>query len=605
MSLVTRAAARNVLPSSHVILEQVGAAHAQNPTAAIIPNLDEELLAHILRLPREEIARRRHPARADEGYVDFFGSAVRADEIAFRRRRFAPAAVGASAHIRALWSIKTIPCCTETWQYLTDTCHACGAVQGWRNAWRLDRCDRCGTRLDRAEAQEVDLPLRESLGFLIGLLDPDPNRRLRARAELPDTLADWDGGMVLELGLALMTLTRDPYQPKRKNAVPAADRAAYATALAQAAMLVRGWPATLIPALERAVVARSRSRQNVRYTGVPGHLPALTSEMLPELVRAAIMNALAPIMAAPGKTPAGQIGMMEAVYLIRRPIRDLAPARREGRLRTRICLRANRILPTLDRAEVEYIGDFLKNRISAEGASHRFDLPAYAVTLIADARHISIENHPFLVTRYRNPQLHKAELDRFKASLRDAALKPAARGDQAPTRSIDDPIPLHRAARAIGGGFKPWGTIIDHLLSRAAPFTMSDARASRIQISARDAHSLHSLDLSLTTPSTLLLTCSQRDALEILNLPGKHSHLLKQFAEADDQWEMDWDVVLRLARTRITLTELSATSGIRATKLEILLDEEGCPRADPLGWWREEALDALRRVAAVTAAPPR
>lgn len=316
------------------------------------------------------------------------------------------------------------------------------------------------------------------------------------------------------------------------------------------------------------------------------------------------MNALAPIMAAPGKTPAGQIGMMEAVYLIRRPIRDLAPARREGRLQTRICLRANRILPTLDRAEVEYIGDFLKNRISAETASHRFDLPGYAVTLIADARHISIENHAFLVTRYRNPQLHKAELDRFKASLRDAALKPAARGDQAPTRSIGDPIPLHRAARAIGGGFKPWGMIIDHMLSGATPFTMSDARASRIQISARDAHSLHSLDLSLTTPSTLLPTCSQRDALEILNLPGRHSHLLKQFAEADDQWEMNWDLVLRLARTRITLTELSARSGIRAPNLETLLEEEGCPRADPLGWWREEALDALRRVVAVTAVPP-
>ena len=138
MSLVARTVTRNILPSSHVILSQVGAPHANNPTASLIVDLDETKLAEILRQPVAEIQRRRHLPCTDAGYVDFFGCAVRSDDILFRRRRFAPTALARSAHARALWSLKMIPCCTETWEYLIDTC-ACGSVQRWQAADRL-RC---------------------------------------------------------------------------------------------------------------------------------------------------------------------------------------------------------------------------------------------------------------------------------------------------------------------------------------------------------------------------------------------------------------------------------------------------------------------------------
>lgn len=599
MSLVTRAATRNVLPSWHPILEQVGATHPQNPTAAINPNLDTDLLARILRLPSKEITRRQHPATADSGYVDFFGAAVRADELIFRRRRFAPAAVRKSAHIRALWSLKTIPCCTETWQYLTDICHACGTLQGWRHAWHFDRCDRCGIRLDRAEADVVAPPLRDGLGFLIGLLDPDPEHRQRARAELPDTLAEWDGGMVFELALALMRVTSVPYRPNRGDVISAEDRVDYATALAQTAPLVRAWPATLVPALERAVILQSYSGQSV-YTGLAHHVPALGSKILPVTVRAAIMKTLDPLRFSHGATPVDQIDMVKATALLGHSQSILAVARREGRLRTRVCLRDSRLLPTLDRAEANYIRDFIDNRISAEATSRYLNLPAYAIPLIADARRISTENHPFLAPRYTDSQLHRAEFDRFKIALRAAAIP--QNSDAKQVSDVADPVWLHRAARAIGGGLKPWGWIIDQLLSGAIPFRMSEERASRIQIAALEAHKLQSLDLTLTKSSMLPPTCSQRDALEILNLPGKHSHLLKQLAGADDEWEMDWDAVLNIARTRITLTELHARSGIYSVTLERLLDEEGCPRIDQFGWQREQALTALPHIIAAQAA---
>lgn len=62
---------------------------------------------------------------------------------------------------------------------------------------------------------------------------------------------------------------------------------------------------------------------------------------------------------------------------------------------------------------------------------------------------------------------------------------------------------------------------------------------------------------------------------------------------------MDWDKVLTLAATRITLTELSARTGMNSVKLEKWLDEEGCPRSDRFGWWRKEALDAIKGIPAI------
>lgn len=48
MSLVTRSAAGNLLPSAHILLRQVGVSHPQNPNTALNPMLNQERLASIL-----------------------------------------------------------------------------------------------------------------------------------------------------------------------------------------------------------------------------------------------------------------------------------------------------------------------------------------------------------------------------------------------------------------------------------------------------------------------------------------------------------------------------------------------------------------------------
>ena len=445
--------------------------------------------------------------------------------------------------------------------------------------------------------------VRDGLAFIIGLLDPDRDRCHAARAMLPPALANWDGGLVFELALALLSETG--YRPGRGAAIPFRDRIRYVTALAEAAELVRSWPESFVPALQAAVTTRSRSRANVRYIDTADYLPALASDILPPTIRTAIEDALASITAEPGETSVGQIGMMDAAALMGRPLQVLAPARRDGHLQTRICIRANRVFPILDRAELDHLHDFAANRISAEKVSDSLDLPAYAITQIADAGRITMGEHPFLIMHYVDPQLHKAEFARFKAALRAVALPTVADPDLTDTPPVGRPtlvspignrVALHRAARAIGGGFKPWGVIISRLLSGAIPFNATGDRMGRIGSGAQDARSLRAL--ASISPTILPLKCSQRDALEILNLPAKHAPLLQELADADDRWEMDWNKVLTLAETRITLTEMSARTGVNSVRLEKWLDEEGCSRSDRFGWWRTQALDVIGRISA-------
>jgi hypothetical protein len=488
--------------SSFTLLRQVGVNHANNPNAAFIPDLDERRLAEILRVPVEEIARRRHLARPEAGYVDFFGTAVRADEIIVRTVRFAPAALAASPHNRALWSLKTVPCCTETWQYLTSDC-SCGARQRWQHADAFDRCHSCNRRLDRLDADLVPEDERAGLAALVGLLDPDVQRRADARLLLPASLSDWDGGMVFELAIALMPLVEDPYRLKRTQSPPPDQLRRYARALAQTADLIQGWPGSFVPALHRAVDNRSRSRRNVRYTGIADYIPALESDILPAIVSEAIHEQLAPISSPAGETPSDQIAMMDAVDHVLMPLGMLAKGRRDGHLQSHISFRANRLFPTLDRAEVEALRDQRDNRRSAEAVSHSSNSP------VCDSAHrrqgpyrdagAPLPSFPLRCAtdgRARGQALPRRPAFRFCA--------PAPDGETACEDAFI--VPLHRVARAIGGGFKPWGVIFDRLLRKdnPVPFTLAGKSISRIKLRQEDADAMRAIAPLTTLPSSLL-----------------------------------------------------------------------------------------------------
>lgn len=582
MSLVTRAAARNLLPSSHVLLAQVGAPHAQNPTVAVSPLIDCDRLAAILGMPVDEVAARRHPVSGQDGYVEHFGSAVRADEIVFRRRRFAPTSIGRSAHARALWSLKAVPCCTESWEYLEDRCR-CGAVQGWRYAEKLDRCDLCNMDLGRIDAVPVAPGIRDGLSFIIGLLDPHPERRDAARRRLPEPLTAWDGGIVFELALALMPLTPSRHRPLRGTQPASEYQQHYAASLAEAGSLILDWPRSIVPALEQAVHEHGRSRTNVRYPGVGHYVAGLDGDITP----APVVDAIEKVLASISGDQEDAVDMRRATRITGHVEHDLAMARRAGHLRTRVAIRGARVMPMLDRGELDTVSDFLRNRLGTDRAATLLGLPAYAMRLLADEGLIAFEAHPYLVECYGEYQIHAARLADLEESLRRMAL---------PNDAISQPIKLQRAARGIGGGPKPWGRIVQDMLHGRTLFSMSGRRIVDAVIEGASAREMQSLDLVPTISPFAEGTCSQRDAVEILNLPLKHAHLIADGTTGakSGAWSVGWERLLHTARTRITLAELQARTGLHGTRLEGLLDRRKVFRVDKLGWKRSEALSAIK-----------
>lgn len=336
-------------------------------------------------------------------------------------------------------------------------------------------------------------------------------------------------------------------------------------------------------ALIDAVHKRSTSRRNVRYKGMGHYVSGIESDLLPTIVRAELDNVLNPVKSSRDGIPDDQIGMRDAALLIGQSEHKLATGRRNGQLALRICRRANRIIPTLDRAEIEELNDLLHNRLGPEKFTHSLHLPQYAMAQLSVEKLITCITHPYVVAHHGPLQAHALELEAF----RDALLHEAA-----PIDAIDCPTPLHRAARGMGGGPKPWGEIFRDLLNRTIRYSIKGRLSvDRIMISAGDAAKLRSRDLTTASLNVRSRFVSQRDAAEILNLPIKHAHLLPvSRRRSGGAHEISWSRVRRLARNRITLAELSARSGIQGTTLKHVLEREGCPRHDELGWIRSKAL---------------
>ena len=144
----------------------------------------------------------------------------------------------------------------------------------------------------------------------------------------------------------------------------------------------------------------------------------------------------------------------------------------------------------------------------------------------------------------------------------------------------------------MGGGLKPWGAVFDRLLDGSVRYAMAAPRASRIWVGADDAATIRSLGPATTGSARLSEKCSQRDALEILNLPLRKAAQLDRLARPNDSWEMEWEAVLSIARERITLTEMCARTAMQSKTLLAKLSPLGLP-CDEFGWWRDEALVAL------------
>ncbi len=394
----------------------------------------------------------------------FGGVAVDRLHLVRNQRLFAPAALADAAYHRSAWDLRPFPFSTETWEHLRAECPdpLCQHRQGWHHTLGVEVCDLCGEPLANAATTFVPEADRDALEVAVGLFHHDQAKRNKSLATLPEWLRGVDPGDVLDLVVALAGVC-DPSircrTAKRALRIGAAPERVSA-AVAAAWRLLADWPA----GFERLAAERSGRRAS-RFgdgnggatmdflllgdlTGTPTFLAAVASA---ELVRLR------------GKAHEKGIEMVEAGTLRGLKPTDLARARRTGSIPTVFAVTGDRPVPLLHRATVEtmsrrfvettpidvasvYIGCTLDGIEQFIGMGLIGDGDGLHAPLTGGAIRVSI------------------------AYLNDLAATLSSRSQ----RSDASWIRFGRAACAIGGFRKPYGSIVEGFLSGRMPFHLAD-----------------------------------------------------------------------------------------------------------------------------------
>lgn len=251
------------------------------------------------------------------GWHTWFGTTIRKVHLLGRTRRVSPRSLLRSLHCKAIWGIKAFSFDPATKELLLASCPVCRKEFGYRMSLGVQFCDRCSRRDAEGFVRgAVDLrdflqPLvqvedEEALGFVTGLIDPDPEVRTIFSASLSDDLRVFDRAQIFELCIAIASaLSADPKSPltnscgslKRIN-----DYARLTPAmLSIAGRAVLDWPQGFRKLVEHS---SSSSRQRPGEYGmlkVAGALWRLGthSHVVPEL-RRVVRDELSREMATPG-----------------------------------------------------------------------------------------------------------------------------------------------------------------------------------------------------------------------------------------------------------------------------------------------------------------
>jgi hypothetical protein len=578
LSWITRTANENVLPSAYTILRRAGLTYTAAVKVALSEDRYAPALAVTLGADVEQVRAKQLLRTVDDGFVDLGGVVLREDSLATGTRRFSPSTLARNGMNSSQSMMRSLPYCAESWEYLQDSCTECGQLQRWRNARDLTRCDACCADLGAQPGVMVDPALHEPLRQLAKLAGSSSINRAAVAKSVPSWLRTLSPGELLETTFAISRIV-DPSIP---HGFPAATSIDAQERLARAAarswlLLNDGEPrllSSLIGAARSNRASHSRLAAVIRGQARVAMLPAV-SEVLNRLFGNIDLDTRSTTQNLMVKPAARLLGVTEG---------EVADARNRAILATRLGMRRGRVLYNLDRNEVEGLAAIRQARVGAYTFASELGLPTYAVEQMISAGMIDAHDHPWLIDRYGTPQLTHTLLQDVRAELRRKSVRYTA---------LDNPLHLRVALRTVGGGPRPWPTIIGWMRTGALGFSLVGDRLGMedARISARDLQLLSTLPIGRSRP-----TYTQADALEILHLTCKHGAALKCFRIPTEgrNWIVDGEMIGRAARDHLTYRELCARTGLAPRTLRDALLRLGAAEPASLGWERShvEALVA-------------
>lgn len=426
---------------------------------------------------------------------------------------------------------------------------------------------------------EIEAEFRHPLAAIASLISPDADVRAKVLQTLPEPIKTLEAGEVLELVLALARLT-DPSIPGQFPAKIDPDlQKRQVQALAKAWEMIQGLPYSVYDLL--ACWKNEASETKKRFIHVS---PILNCEFYNENLpgtRQILGTVLAGMTSDNDDIPESNIAVREAGKLLQCREELFVEARRQKVLLTRVSMKKGRVLPNLDRAEVEILAGQVKDRTTLHKAATKLYLPTYAINQLVDGKVLTACTHPWFDYRYGETVVTNSAVSDFEERLRLAAV--LALGS-------NSTITLDRAMTGFGGGPKPWAKVFQLLLDQTISFQLTGPMTTRnILIRKSDASQIWHLQKAVPVESY-----SQEDALEILNLPPKAGKHLLTVGESwgggqiGKVWSVPGNILNELAARYISYGEIMARTGLSPKGIESVLRAGGLTAPSGLGWSREE-----------------
>lgn len=551
-------AAHALMPGPFTITALGGAFHANYPQLAFGgPHLGDGLqeVADALGIAVEELRARSH-AEVESGRRRFQSTVLSGKLIEKLSRRFSPASLAASPHHRAIWSVRCLPFCEESWETLTDACPAsyCGTVQRWRRSSGLDRCDRCGNSLLSAVVRSVPERDQAPLRMLCGLLHHDPARVAESLALLPKALRGMRSGGLVEIASAIAGL-HDPdlrcwsIRRIRSDAEPLR----VASAMAEAGRLLLEWPRSG----ERLAASRLATRPGKFGDGNMG-------ATLDFVALAGDGRATDPVEHAAGMLAAALRGngatgrpIKQSILGTGLTVSRMADLRRSGGVDTVFHLAGTRIIPLIASASIDRLrerrGDGLPIRIVARRLGvgcNGVEQMLLSGALLPAGRS---DGPPF----HARTKIDTGSLERLLLRLADVA------------KCRPDPswVSMAEASHRMGGDLKPWGAWFDRILDGSIATALhanGGTVSSDIRVSLRTADIMRAarIDFESSGPAFHPLM-SKRDAIATLNIHNRYARIAFQdWPSREDHFPVvPICDVRRLAEHHVAAPELAALLG--------------------------------------------
>lgn len=440
LGFVARACDRNGHPSVVQALELAGFKTFRAHFLSVSETVDLQSLATFFGCREDQLRSRLQLPILINGcppnaFINHEGTPVRALMREPLLRRVSPISLRMSPHHRADWTIRSLRYCPESGELLTSDCPnpKCGKPLAWTYAYGLPFCESCvdddscpTTDLRRSELPRLvgeDLSLYRSIANLLTGVAPD------ASQTLPPSFATWEGwevfDMIAMLGNMIAKRFPDRLGLRGKSCFALPD---WHQSFMMSARIVANWPSSfgdLVATLKEGAAARSG------YYGRYKELGPLADfgdnyGALPK-VKAAIADAVA------GHYAVARASAPERSY-------QVLPERAHEMISYREALAKYDVTATFltsvannNDVEVIQTGDekfqptYYNERQLFELLEARRQLllinrllvitglPMFAIEALVASGHIRLAEG--VLARFREPSVHKSEIERFRSRI--------------------------------------------------------------------------------------------------------------------------------------------------------------------------------------------